>query len=168
MLSDQVLPHHQGGGVETPAASQLAPAMEGRQGSAATQRTGGDRTGYAGLNWWVSLPSTAFLRIKATLRPVPDRRSQARSFPHRPRHAALTRSLLRRCHRRLNGQAGRRPADRHKSDTEKGHTMSEIILTDEKAHTLVTNQTITHLNEARMSVAYAATCHYDLDAVGKS
>ena len=39
------------------------------------------------------------------------------------------------------------------------------ILKDEKAHTLVTNQTITHVNEARASVAYAelALARWDYD-----
>ena len=39
------------------------------------------------------------------------------------------------------------------------------ILKDEKAHTLVTNQTITHVNEARESVAYAelALARWDYD-----
>lgn len=38
-------------------------------------------------------------------------------------------------------------------------------LTDEKAHTLVTNQTITHVSEARTEVAYAelALARWDYD-----
>ena len=38
-------------------------------------------------------------------------------------------------------------------------------LSDEQAHTLVTNQTLTHVNEARESVAYAelALARWDYD-----
>ena len=77
----------------------------------------------AGLSCWtVSWPSAASLRIKDALRPPPVRRSQVRLFPHRPRHASLTRSLAVGTRGAISGrQRSSRPAD---TDTEKGHTMA--------------------------------------------